>query len=230
MALSKLAIEGIGMTSQRTRDRMILRLREQGIQHEALLAVMRKVPRHLFMDQALATRSYEDTALPIGHGQTISQPYIVARMTELLLASKQPLEKVLEVGTGSGYQAAILGKLIPKIYTVERIPALHKQARQLLEELGYRNIRTSLSDGSWGVSYEAPFDGILVTAAPEEIPKALLEQLAIGARLIIPTGKQGEAQLLKVVTRISETDYQEQVIASVQFVPLIRSERLLLGK
>ena len=230
MALSKLAIEGIGMTSQRTRDRMILRLREQGIQHEALLAVMRKVPRHLFMDQALATRSYEDTALPIGHGQTISQPYIVARMTELLLASEQPLEKVLEVGTGSGYQAAILGKLIPKIYTVERIPALHKQARQLLEELGYRNIRTSLSDGSWGVSYEASFDGILVTAAPEEIPKALLEQLAIGARLIIPTGKQGEAQLLKVVTRISETDYQEQVIASVQFVPLIRNERLLLGK
>ncbi len=223
MARTRLEIEGIGMTSQRTRDRMIQRLREQGIKHDALLEVMRKVPRHLFMDQALATRSYEDTALPIGHGQTISQPYMVARMTELLLASEQPLEKVLEVGTGSGYQAAILGKLIPKIYTVERIQALYKQARQLLDELGYRNIRTSLSDGSWGVNYEAPFDGILVTAAPEEIPQALLEQLAIGARLIIPTGKQGEGQLLKVVTRTTETDYQEQIIETVQFVPLVRA-------
>lgn len=226
MALSRLAIEGIGMTSQRTRDRMILRLREQGIQNEALLAVMRKLPRHLFMDQALATRSYEDTALPIGHGQTISQPYIVARMTELLLASEHPLEKVLEVGTGSGYQAAILGKLIAKVYSVERIQALYKQARALLDELAYRNIRTSLSDGSWGLAYEAPFDGIIVTAAPAEIPQALLEQLAVGARLIIPTGKQGEVQVLKVVTRTNETDYQEQVIESVQFVPLVRSERL----
>lgn len=223
MALTRLEIEGIGMTSQRTRDRMILRLREQGIKNEALLEVMRKVPRHLFMDQALATRSYEDTALPIGHGQTISQPYIVARMTELLLASEQPLEKVLEVGTGSGYQAAILGKLLPKIYTVERIPALYKQARHLLDELSYRNIRTSLSDGSWGINHEAPFDAILVTAAPEEIPQALLEQLAIGARLIIPTGKQGEAQLLKVITRKTETDYQEQSLESVQFVPLVRN-------
>lgn len=223
MALTKLELEGIGMTSQRTRDRMILRLREQGINNEALLAVMRTVPRHLFMDAALATRSYEDTALPIGHGQTISQPYIVARMTELLMASEHPLEKVLEVGTGSGYQAAILGKLIPKIYTVERIPPLYKQARRLLDELGYRNIRTSLSDGSWGISHEAPFDGILVTAAPEDIPKALLEQLAIGARLIIPTGKQGLAQLLKVITRKAEEEYQEQVIESVQFVPLVRN-------
>lgn len=223
MALTRLEIEGIGMTSQRTRDRMILRLREQGIKNETLLEVMRKVPRHLFMDQALATRSYEDTALPIGHGQTISQPYIVARMTELLLASEQPLEKVLEVGTGSGYQAAILGKLLPKIYTVERIPALYKQARHLLDELSYRNIRTSLSDGSWGINHEAPFDAILVTAAPEEIPQALLEQLAIGARLIIPTGKQGEAQLLKVITRKTETDYQEQSLESVQFVPLVRN-------
>ena len=223
MALTRLEIEGIGMTSQRTRDRMIQRLREQGIKHDALLEVMRKVPRHLFMDQALATRSYEDTALPIGHGQTISQPYMVARMTELLLASEQPLEKILEVGTGSGYQAAILGKLIPKIYTVDRIQTLYKQARQLLDELGYRNIRTSLSDGSWGINYEAPFDGILVTAAPEEIPQALLEQLAIGARLIIPTGKQGEGQVLKVVTRTTETDYQEQVIETVQFVPLVRA-------
>lgn len=223
MALSRLAIEGIGMTSQRTRDRMIQRLREQGIKNEKLLDVMRKVPRHLFMDTALATRSYEDTALPIGHGQTISQPYIVARMTELLLASEQPLERVLEVGTGSGYQAAILGQLITKVYTVERIPALYKQARELLDELGYRNIRTSLSDGSWGITYEAPFDSIIVTAAPEEVPQALLGQLAMGARLIIPTGKQGEAQELKVITRLGETEFQEQIIEPVQFVPLVRS-------
>ncbi|HPY40708.1 MAG TPA: protein-L-isoaspartate(D-aspartate) O-methyltransferase [Thiolinea sp.] len=230
MALTKLEIEGIGMTSQRTRDRLIQRLREQGIKNEQVLEVMRKVPRHLFMDQALATRSYEDTALPIGHGQTISQPYMVARMTELLLASELPLEKVLEVGTGSGYQAAILGKLIAKVYTVERIQPLYKQARDLLDALAYRNIRTSLSDGSWGVAYEAPFDGIIVTAAPEEIPQALLEQLAIGARLIIPTGKQGEAQELKLITRTGETDYQQQVIESVQFVPLVRSSSLSLGK
>lgn len=223
MALSRLAIEGIGMTSQRTRDRMIQRLREQGIKNEKLLDVMRKVPRHLFMDAALATRSYEDTALPIGHGQTISQPYIVARMTELLLASEQPLERVLEIGTGSGYQAAILGQLITKVYTVERIPALYKQARELLDELGYRNIRTSLSDGSWGITYEAPFDSIIVTAAPEEVPQALLGQLAMGARLIIPTGKQGEAQELKVITRLGETEFQEQIIEPVQFVPLVRS-------
>ena len=223
MALSRLAIEGIGMTSQRTRDRMIQRLREQGIKNEKLLDVMRKVPRHLFMDTALATRSYEDTALPIGHGQTISQPYIVARMTELLLASEQPLERVLEVGTGSGYQAAILGQLITKVYTVERIPTLYKQARELLDELGYRNIRTSLSDGSWGITYEAPFDSIIVTAAPEEVPQALLGQLAMGARLIIPTGKQGEAQELKVITRLGETEFQEQIIEPVQFVPLVRS-------
>jgi len=230
MALTKLEIEGIGMTSQRTRDRLIQRLREQGIKNEQVLEVMRKVPRHLFMDQALATRSYEDTALPIGHGQTISQPYMVARMTELLLASELPLEKVLEVGTGSGYQAAILGKLIAKVYTVERIQPLYKQARDLLDALAYRNIRTSPSDGSWGVAYEAPFDGIIVTAAPEEIPQALLEQLAIGARLIIPTGKQGEAQELKLITRTGETDYQQQVIESVQFVPLVRSSSLSLGK
>jgi len=223
MALSRLAIEGIGMTSQRTRDRMIQRLREQGIKNEKLLDVMRKVPRHLFMDAALATRSYEDTALPIGHGQTISQPYIVARMTELLLASEQPLERVLEIGTGSGYQAAILGQLITKVYTVERIPTLYKQARELLDELGYRNIRTSLSDGSWGITYEAPFDSIIVTAAPEEVPQALLEQLAMGARLIIPTGKQGAAQELKVITRLDETEFQEQIIEPVQFVPLVRS-------
>lgn len=181
------SINGIGMTSQRTRNRLVDRLREKGIQNEAVLKVISKVPRHLFMDEALASRSYEDTALPIGYGQTISQPYIVARMTELLLSSERPLKKVLEIGTGSGYQAAILGAFITDLYTVERIEPLYKQTRDLLHNLGYRNITATLSDGSWGLTQHAPFDGIIVTAAPETVPEALPQQLAIGARLIIPT-------------------------------------------
>lgn len=219
--LSTADIQGIGMTSQRTRNRLMERLREKGISNEEVLRIMSKVPRHLFMDEALATRSYEDTALPIGHGQTISQPYIVARMTELLLASERPLEKVLEVGTGSGYQAAVLGPLVKKLYTVERIEALYQHTRDLLRDLGYRNITTRLSDGSWGLEQEAPFDGIMVTAAPETIPDALAEQLAIGARLIIPTGAQNQQQELRIMTRVSETEYNTEVIESVQFVPLI---------
>lgn len=224
MARRKLAavdIQGIGMTSQRTRNRLMDRLREKGISNEDVLKVMSKVPRHLFMDEALASRSYEDTALPIGHGQTISQPYIVARMTELLLASEHPLQKVLEVGTGSGYQAAVLAPFVTKLHTVERIEALYTHTRDLLYDLGYRNIRTSLSDGSWGIQQEAPFDGILVTAAPEEIPTALAEQLAIGAQLIIPTGAKNQQQELRIMTRNSETEFTTEVIESVQFVPLI---------
>ena len=219
--LTNADIKGIGMTSQRTRNRLMERLREKGIANEDVLQIMSKVPRHLFMDEALSSRSYEDTALPIGHGQTISQPYIVARMTELLLASPHPLERVLEVGTGSGYQAAVLGPLVKKLYTVERIEALYLHTRELLHDLGYRNITTKLSDGSWGLEREAPFDGIVVTAAPETIPEALPEQLAIGARLIIPTGAQKQQQELRVLTRISETEYNTEVMESVQFVPLI---------
>lgn len=219
--LSTADIQGIGMTSQRTRNRLMERLREKGISNEDVLRIMSKVPRHLFMDEALASRSYEDTALPIGHGQTISQPYIVARMTELLLASERPLEKVLEVGTGSGYQAAVLGPFVKKLYTVERIEALFSHTRDLLRDLGYRNITTKLSDGSWGLEQEAPFDGIMVTAAPETIPDALAEQLAIGARLIIPTGAQNQQQELRIMTRTSETEYNTEVMESVQFVPLI---------
>lgn len=219
--LSTADIQGIGMTSQRTRNRLMERLREKGISNKDVLRIMSKVPRHLFMDEALASRSYEDTALPIGHGQTISQPYIVARMTELLLASERPLERVLEVGTGSGYQAAVLGPLVKKLYTVERIEALYLHTRDLLRDLGYRNIKTKLSDGSWGWEQEAPFDGIVVTAAPETIPEALPEQLAIGARLIIPTGAQNQQQELRMMTRINETEYSTEVIESVQFVPLI---------
>ena len=142
-------------------------------------------------------------------------------MTELLLASPHPLERVLEVGTGSGYQAAVLGPLVKKLYTVERIEALYLHTRELLRDLGYRNITTKLNDGSWGLEREAPFDGIVVTAAPETIPEALPEQLAIGARLIIPTGAQKQQQELRVLTRISETEYNTEVMESVQFVPLI---------
>lgn len=216
------AIKGIGMTSQRTRNRLMDRLREKGIKNEDVLEVMSKVPRHLFMDEAMASRSYEDTALPIGYGQTISQPYIVARMTELLLAGERPLRKVLEVGTGSGYQAAILGAFIPDLYTVERIEALYKHTRDLLHALGYRNITTRLSDGSWGLKQNAPFDGIIVTAAPETVPDALPEQLAIGAQLIIPAGPQDSAQSLHIITRTGEHNYNTKIMESVQFVPLIR--------
>jgi protein-L-isoaspartate(D-aspartate) O-methyltransferase len=216
------AIQGIGMTSQRTRNRLMQRLREKGIKNEHVLDVMSKVPRHLFMDEALASRSYEDTALPIGHGQTISQPYIVARMTELLLAGERPLHNVLEVGTGSGYQAAVLGAFVQHLYTVERIEALYKHTRDLLYDLGYRNINAKLSDGSWGLKQCAPFDGIIVTAAPEEVPETLPEQLAIGGRLIIPTGPQNKEQKLQVITRTSEHSYLTETHESVQFVPLIR--------
>ncbi len=217
-----LDIQGIGMTSQRTRNRLIARLREKGISHEAVLEVMSKVPRHLFMDEALASRSYEDAAIPIGYGQTISQPFIVARMTELLLASPHPLNKILEVGTGSGYQAAILGALIQQVWTVERIEPLYKQTRQLIDELGYRNIHMKLSDGTWGLESQAPFDAILVTAASEEVPDSLLKQLDINARLIIPVGKQGTPQCLQVITRLSETDYHTENHEAVQFVPLLK--------
>ncbi len=216
------AIQGIGMTSQRTRNRLVQRLREKGIANEAVLEVMSKVPRHLFIDEALASRSYEDTALPIGHGQTISQPYIVARMTELLLAGGQPLHKVLEVGTGSGYQAAILAAFVQQLYTVERIAALYGNTRDLLHDLGYRNITTRLSDGSWGLKQYAPFDGIIVTAAPETVPETLKQQLTIGGRLIIPTGAQNKTQKLQLITRSGENSYQTEAHESVQFVPLIR--------
>lgn len=224
MNLRKLDIEGIGMTSQRTRNRLVERLREKGICNEAVLQVMSRTPRHLFVDEALASRSYEDTALPIGHGQTISQPYIVARMTELLLESDPPPRKVLEVGTGSGYQAAILAPLVEKLVTVERIEPLFRATRELLYALGYRNIHAYLSDGSWGLAREAPFDAIIATAAPEEVPPALLEQLAVGGKLVIPVGRQGGIQVLQVITRQSETSYTTIEYEAVQFVPMINGK------
>ncbi len=218
--IKKLDIEGRGMTSQRTRDRLIQRLRDRGIQDEGVLAVMRRVPRHLFVDEALASRSYEDTALPIGHGQTISQPYIVARMTELLLKGSNP-ENVLEVGTGSGYQAAVLGGLVKKLHTVEVIPELYRNARDLLYQLGYRNIYAHQSDGSWGWTQEAPFDAIIATAAPEKVPETLLQQLKIGGVMVIPVGGQNQSQQLQCIYRLDEDEYRIDKHESVQFVPFV---------
>lgn len=214
-------LNGIGMTSQRTRDRLILRLREEGIHDEDVLEVMRQTPRHIFVDEALASRSYEDTALPIGHGQTISQPYIVARMTELVLA-KGPLKRVLEVGTGSGYQTAILSPFVEQIFTVERIAPLLEQAKQKHQALGLTNIRYSLSDGSWGWPRHAPFDAIIATAAPEEIPLELMQQLVDGGRLIIPHGANAQ-QRLSVVERDGES-FNQTDLDMVSFVPLVREK------
>lgn len=215
-------LTGIGMTSQRTRDRLIQRLREEGIHDENVLGVMSQVPRHIFVDEALASRSYEDTALPIGHGQTISQPYIVARMTELLLAAG-PMKRVLEVGTGSGYQTAILSPFVEQIFTVERIAPLLEQAKQKHRALGLNNIRYLLSDGSWGWPQHAPFDAIIATAAPEEIPSELIEQLADGGRLIIPHGANSQ-QRLSVIERDGET-LNTTDLDMVSFVPLVREKQ-----
>ena len=220
MSINELDIQGVGMTSQRTRDRLMERLKIKGIKNAEVLRVMSLVPRHLFVDEAMSSRSYEDASFPIGHGQTISQPYIVARMTELLLESNA-LDNVLEVGTGSAYQAAVLGGLVKNLHTVEVIPELHRQGRDLLYKLGYRNIRTHLGDGSWGWEEAAPYDAIMVTAAPDEIPSALIDQLAIGGRMIIPVGAQKSEQKLQVLTRTSELNYSVEDHESVLFVPLV---------
>lgn len=209
--------QGIGMTSQRTRDRLVQRLRDEGIKNNAVLDVIASTPRHLFVDEALASRAYEDTALPIGHGQTISQPYIVARMTELLLEVNPAT--VLEVGTGSGYQAAILARLVGKVYSTERIEALASQARQRFRQIGYRNVRVQHSDGSWGWPQFKPFDAIIVTAGGAEIPEPLLAQLAIGGRLVMPLGNHG-SQILVSITR-TPTVYERVDLEPVSFVPLL---------
>jgi protein-L-isoaspartate(D-aspartate) O-methyltransferase len=209
---------GIGMTSLRTRDRLVRRLRDEGISSTVVLEAIREVPRHLFVDEALASRAYEDTALPIGFGQTISQPYIVALMSEAVLAGGAP-EKVLEVGTGSGYQAAVLARLVPRVYSVERHASLLQRARQLFRELRIYNIQTHFSDGSWGWPSHAPYDAIVVTAAPLEVPQALLEQLADGGRMVIPVGDRG-AQELRLIIRQGNR-FEESHLAWVSFVPLV---------
>lgn len=209
---------GIGMTSVRTRERLIERLRAEGIRDERVLAAMRAVPRHIFVDEALASRAYEDTALPIGAGQTISQPYIVARMTEAIVAGRRPA-KVLEIGSGCGYQTAILAQLADQVYSVERLEALIAPARERLHALGVNNVRMRKSDGFEGWSAHAPYDGILVAAAPGYVPQALLEQLAVDARMVIPVGAQG-AQRLLLLTR-TEGGIEEEMLAQVSFVPLV---------
>jgi protein-L-isoaspartate(D-aspartate) O-methyltransferase len=209
---------GIGMTSQRTRERLVQRLREEGIRDHRVLDSIRNTPRHFFVDEALATRAYEDTALPIGNAQTISQPYIVARMTEVLLAGG-PLENVLEVGTGSGYQTAVLAPLVRRVYTVERIQVLLDQARRRFQKLVIRNIVTKHVDGGLGLPEYGPFDGIIVTAAPEGVPKTLVEQLKPGGRMVLPVGLEGQ-QVLVAVTR-TEDGFEHEMLERVSFVPLL---------
>lgn len=211
-------LQGIGMTSRRTRERMISRLREQGVSNSKVLAVMSEIPRHIFVDEALESRAYEDTALPIGHNQTISQPYIVAKMTELLLAGGA-LHKVLEIGTGCGYQTAILAQLVDQVYSVERIAPLMKQARDRLWELNIKTVGFKHSDGSLGWPEQAPFDGILAAAAPAEIPEALLQQMAVGGVMLIPVGLEG-VQYLHRVTR-TDSGFEDEIIERVTFVPFL---------
>ncbi len=211
-------VRGIGMTSQRTRERLIQRLQEKGIRDARVLGSLRATPRHLFVDEALASRAYEDTALPIGNGQTISQPYIVARMTEVLLATG-PLENVLEIGTGSGYQTAVLAPLVRRVYTVERVQVLLDQARRRFQQLRLRNIVTKHVDGGLGLPEYAPFDGIIVTAAPAGIPRGLVEQLRPGGRMVLPVGQADEQALVAVVR--TEAGYEREMLERVSFVPLL---------
>jgi protein-L-isoaspartate(D-aspartate) O-methyltransferase len=209
---------GIGMTSARTRDRLVQRLRDQGITNLSVLDRIRNVPRHIFVDEALGTRAYEDTALPIGFGQTISQPYIVARMTEALLEGG-PLISVLEVGTGCGYQTAVLAPLVDKIYTIERVEPLVTRAKERIKELGIRNVRFRYGDGSLGWKAHAPFDGILVAAAPLVVPEELIKQLKVGGRLLVPVGAEGQQELIRFTRK--EQRVERQSLGAVAFVPLL---------
>lgn len=214
---SRLQLDGIGMTSLRTRNRLIDRLREQGIKSETVLNTILNTPRHIFVDEAIAHRAYEDTALPIGHKQTISQPYIVARMTEILLEIN-PV-KVLEVGTGSGYQMAVLAQLVDELHSIERIKPLLDKARQRARLLKISNTRFYHSDGGLGYEEEGPFDAILSAAAPRQVPEDLKQQLAVGGRLVIPVGDDKEQHLV-VVDRTSK-GFTERKIEPVKFVPLL---------
>ncbi len=209
---------GIGMTSQGTRDRLVETLRAEGIRDERVLKAITQVPRHKFVDEALSSRAYENTALPIGQSQTISQPWIVARMTEVILDGGAP-KKVLEVGTGSGYQAAILSHLVSTVFTVERIDELLKTARRRFHALRLNNIYVRYADGHLGWPSQAPFDGIMVTAAARCVPDQLLEQLAVGGLLVIPVEKNGHQRLLSI--RRDEDGYSETDLGAVVFVPLL---------
>ncbi|MEQ8857864.1 MAG: protein-L-isoaspartate(D-aspartate) O-methyltransferase [Pseudomonadales bacterium] len=222
--MKRLDLTGSGMTSQRTRDRLVARLRDKGIHNEDVLAAIARVPRHIFVDEALAHRAYEDTALPIGYGQTISQPFIVALMTQALLVA--PRSRVLEVGTGCGYQTAVLASLRPlvrRVFTIERLKDLIRRAEERLHAMGSRSVRFRYGDGYEGWPEEAPFDGILVTAAPEQVPQALLDQLAVGGRMVVPVGGDG-VQELQIYDR-TESGYQVDTVEYVRFVPLLKGRR-----
>jgi protein-L-isoaspartate(D-aspartate) O-methyltransferase len=216
--MNELDMSGIGMTSQRTRFRLLDRLREKGIEDETLLEIMGRTPRHIFVDEALAHRAYEDTALPIGFNQTISQPFIVALMTQALFRHGR-LNRVLEIGTGCGYQTSILAQLADKVYTVERIRGLHSKARDKLRKLGLRNVYYRHSDGGMGWQEQAPFDGIIVTASPREVPVELLDQLASDGSMVIPIGDEGN-QTLQLIT-CEDGEFRHEIIESVKFVPML---------
>ncbi len=217
--MNSLLRRGIGMTSQRTRERLVQRLYDDGLANTQVLDVILRTPRHLFVDEALAHRAYEDTALPIGHNQTISQPYMVGRMTELLLAAG-PLDKVLEIGTGCGYQTAVLAQLVERVFTVERIQALQERAKERLQQLDIRNVVYRWADGWTGWNALAPYNGILVTAAASEVPQALLDQLAPGGRMVIPVGDgQGEQRLYLIEN--TEQGFVHHELDPVRFVPLL---------
>ena len=218
--MNSIELAGVGMTSQRTRERLIQRLIDQGISSQPVLDVIRMTPRHLFLDEALSHKAYEDTALPIGYSQTLSQPYIVARMTEILL-SAGPLNKVLEIGTGSGYQTTILSQLVQHVCTVERIEPLLKKAQERFRKLGLQNISAELSDGSFGWDEHAPYDGIIATAAPQAVPEELLRQMAPDGILVIPVGN-GQTQDLRLLRRVGESrEFNEEIVEKVKFVPLL---------
>jgi len=211
-------LHGIGMTSQRTRARMIDRLREKGIRNDAVLNAMAAVPRHVFVEEALASRAYEDTALPLGMGQTISQPYVVARMIELLLNGRPSLGKTLEVGAGCGYQAAVLAQLTTEVYAVERLGPLLEKAKANMRTLQQFNVRLKHADGQLGLPEAGPFDSIIVAAAGMHVPPALLEQLALGGRLVLPVGTA--EQYLSFIERTPQ-GYHETRLDAVRFVPLL---------
>lgn len=217
---------GIGMTSARTRERLVQLLRDQGIRNSAVLAQIRTVPRHLFVDEALATRAYGNTALPIGLGQTISQPFIVARMTEALFEGAEP-RKVLEIGTGCGYQTAVLAPLVKFLYSIERIKELQDRAKQTLAHLGVRNAYFRHGDGFQGWAGHAPYDAIICAAAPTEIPQALLKQLGPGGRLIIPVGPDGRQELIRITRRVDARgeEFVTERLGLVAFVPLVKGLR-----
>ena len=218
--MTALNVRGIGMTSQRTRNRLVQRLRDKGVADERVLDAIATVPRHLFLDEALASRAYEDNALPIGHGQTISQPYMVATMTAAILEAMAGGGRVLEIGTGSGYQTAVLAALVSRVYSVERIGVLLERARRRLRSLSVRNVRFKHADGNYGWPTEAPFDAAIVTACATHVPDALADQLADGAPLVIPVGN-GDVQELRLLRRNGD-GWRQQTLDHVRFVPLLK--------